>query len=102
MTVSPGEDPIRLSHQAHIFVTGMVQGIGYRFFVTRLSASLGLSGWVKNLPSGQVEITVEGDRSQIESMVRDLKTGHPYASVKGVAVEWKPWTGEFREFRVEY
>ncbi len=91
-----------MSHQAHIVVTGMVQGIGYRFFVTRLAASLGLAGWVKNLPDGQVEITVEGDRSLIESMVRDLKTGHPYASVKGVTVEWGPWSGKYQGFRVEY
>ncbi len=91
-----------MSHQAHIVVSGMVQGIGYRFFVTRLAAALGLAGWVKNLPDGRVEITAEGDRSLIESMIRDLKTGHPYASVKAVAVEWKPWTGKDRDFRVTY
>ena len=86
--------------QAHILVTGMVQGIGYRFFVTRLAASIGLSGWVKNLPDGRVEITAEGDRSLIESMIRDLKTGHPYASVKAAAVRWEAWTGKFDGFRV--
>lgn len=91
-----------MSHQAHIVVSGMVQGVGYRFFVTRLAASLGLAGWVRNLPDGRVEITAEGDRSLIESMISDLKTGHPYASVRAVTVEWKHWTGDFREFRVEY
>ena len=91
-----------MSHQAHIVVSGMVQGVGYRFFVTRLAASLGLAGWVKNLPDGRVEITAEGDRSLIESMISDLRTGHPYASVNRVAVEWGPWSGRFRGFRVEY
>lgn len=89
-----------MSHQAHIVVSGMVQGIGYRFFVTRLAASLGLAGWVRNLPDGRVEITAEGDRSLIESMIRDLKTGHPYASVRAVTVEWKPWNGKAGDFRV--
>jgi acylphosphatase len=102
VTALPWTNHIPMSSQAHILVTGMVQGIGYRYFVKRLAASLGLPGWVKNLPSGQVEIAVEGDRSLIESMIRDLKTGHPYASVRQVAVEWGPWTGRWKEFRVAY
>jgi acylphosphatase len=93
------ESPMNV--QAHILVTGLVQGIGYRYFVARLGCSLGLGGWVRNLPTGQVEITAEGDRSLIESMIGDLKTGHAYASVKAVAVDWGPWTGRFREFRME-
>ena len=47
--------------QAHVFYSGIVQGVGFRFFVHHTAAALGLSGWVRNLRDGRVEILVEGN-----------------------------------------
>jgi acylphosphatase len=88
--------------QSHIIVSGMVQGIGYRHFVWRYARSLQLVGWVKNLPSGEVEILVEGQRGLIETFIKELWTGNPYASVRNVQAVWKPWSGRFRGFDVTY
>jgi len=86
--------------QAHILVSGMVQGIGYRFFVFRHARSLQLSGWVKNLPSGEVEICAEGQRGMIESLILDLWTGNPYATVRNVEVAWRVISGRFKGFDI--
>ena len=90
------------SVRAHILVSGMVQGVGYRYFVLRTATHLGLTGWVKNLPSGEVEIVAEGPKGLVESFSRDLRTGNPYASVRRVEVAWEPFTGRTKGFEIVY
>jgi len=86
--------------QAHIIVSGMVQGVGYRYFVFRHARSLHLGGWVKNLATGEVEICAEGQRGIIETFIRDLWTGNPYAAVRNVDVAWTEFSGRFTDFNV--
>ena len=88
--------------QAHIVVSGLVQGVGFRFFVSRLACGYGLTGWVKNLPAGQVEIEFEGQRGIIETALAELKTGHSYARVRDVHVDWHPYSGKYAGFDVRY
>ncbi|MBN1780495.1 acylphosphatase [bacterium] len=88
--------------QAHIIVTGVVQGVGYRFFVQRHARHLGLKGWVKNLPTGGVEITVEGGKPRIEILIKSLRTGNPYATVRNIQVNWRPWQGRFTGFDITF
>jgi acylphosphatase len=86
--------------QAHVLVSGMVQGVGYRYFVCRLAAGLGLRGWVRNIAHGEVEILVQGSKAAIESLVRDLWVGNPSASVRNVTVEWSPVSENFGGFHI--
>jgi acylphosphatase len=88
--------------QAHIVVSGMVQGVGYRFFTSRLARQMGLTGWVKNLSGGQVEICIEGPRGLIESFIKDLKTGNAHARVQDVHVEWHPFSDRYKTFDVTF
>lgn len=74
---------------AHLLVHGRVQGIGYRFFTQDLASRLGLAGWVRNLPDGNVEAFVEGPRQAIETFVEELKKGPPMARVESIAVDWQ-------------
>ena len=83
-------------------VKGLVQGVGFRYFVLRLANSYGLKGVVRNLPDGRVEIEVEGDRGLVESFIQDVKTGHPYADVRDVQIEWLPFEGKFPTFEITY
>jgi len=55
--------------RARIRVTGVVQGVGYRFFVRNVAASLGLAGEVRNLSDGSVEVVAEGDRSLVGALI---------------------------------
>ncbi len=73
---------------AHIIVTGLVQGVGYRYFVSRQAVALGLRGYVRNLMDGSVEVVAEGDRGLIVELVGSLKTGTRSSSVGAVVLEW--------------
>ena len=79
-------------------VTGRVQGVGFRYFVARAARGLGLSGYVRNLPDGTVELAVAGDRAALESLAALLEKGPPGAIVKSVELDWSrrpEVTGEF-------
>ena len=86
---------------AEIFVSGMVQGVGYRFFTQRAAEELQLSGWVRNLSDGRVQAEVEGPRLRIEELLLRLRVGPRLSSVTGVAVAWKTASGAARGFLVQ-
>ena len=85
-----------------VLVSGLVQGVGFRYFVLRLANSYGLTGTVRNLPDGRVEIVAEGDRGLIESFLQEVKTGHPYASVRDMTIEWLPFQGKFQRLEITF
>jgi acylphosphatase len=65
-------------------VSGRVQGVGFRFFAQEAAAHEGLSGWVRNLDDGRVEMLVEGDREAVERFERKIRRGPPGARVEDV------------------
>lgn len=86
--------------RAHIYVSGLVQGVFFRANAASKAQSLDLSGWVKNLPDGRVELTVEGDKEQVNQMIEWCKIGPPAAEVQDVEVETQLYTGQFGSFAV--
>lgn len=84
----------------HIIVQGMVQGVGFRYFVWREATKLNLSGYVRNMYNGDVEIEAEGDRSLVEEFVKVVKVGPRYAFVKDLKIEWKDFQERYRGFEV--
>jgi acylphosphatase len=81
-------------------VRGRVQGVGYRFFVVRSAAELGLVGWVTNLADGAVRCVVEGDPLALEAFADRLREGPAAALVDDVLTAWPPATGEFTSFSI--
>ena len=77
-----------MTSRARIVVTGLVQGIGYRYFAHTHGRMLGLSGFARNLIDGSVEIEAQGERSQIERFVGELRAGPSGAVVSDVSVDW--------------
>lgn len=75
--------PIR----THVFISGVVQGVGYRFSTQDMALLLNLNGWVRNLRDGCVEAVFEGSPDRIEEMIRWCHQGPPAAIVKQVTVE---------------
>ena len=73
---------------ATIIVKGRVQGVFYRHSTREHANLLGLSGWVRNLPDGTVEIEARGSRRIIDKLVQWCHTGPPGARVEGVVVNW--------------
>ena len=87
---------------AEIVIQGRVQGVGYRAYVERKAAQLGLAGYVMNLKDGRVRVRVEGARDGIEELARDLEKGPPLARVEQIELAWRPPSGRFHGFSVRY
>ena len=87
---------------AKITVHGLVQGVGFRWFVEREANKLNLNGYVKNLPNGDVETEVEGDKGLIEELIKMLKIGNQTSHVTGVNVEWQEFTNKYSSFNITF
>lgn len=85
---------------ARLVVRGTVQGIFFRQFVKGHADKLRLTGFVRNLEDGDVEIIVEGEGEQIERLVRFVEKGPEHSQIRAVNVEERKWSGEFKEFKV--
>ncbi len=67
--------------QLHVRISGRVQGVGFRWFVREEARRFGLSGWVTNLSSGEVEVAAGGQTSSLERLRRALEVGPTGAGV---------------------
>jgi acylphosphatase len=68
--------------ELHVKVTGVVQGVGFRWFVRERARRLGLDGWVRNLPDGSVEVLAEGEAEQLDLLRGELRRGPDGAAVE--------------------
>lgn len=88
---------------AYIRVSGVVQGVGFRYFTQRTAMKLVLSGWVKNRYDGDVEMEVEGEKELIEKLILALKIGPPAAHVRDIQVQWQEKSNnEYDGFQVTF
>lgn len=85
--------------RVHLYISGIVQGVGYRYFAARQASMYGLNGFAKNLIDGRVEVTAEGDRSLLEKFIKDLRRGPISAHVTDIRIEWEKPAFEFEGFR---
>lgn len=83
-------------------VYGHVQGVFFRNFVSERAKELRLTGYVRNLPQGTVEVNAEGERKQLERLISHLKAGPPTAKVEKVVTNWSEYTGSYSAFRIRY
>lgn len=88
--------------RARIELLGKVQGVGFRFFAEGMAIRYRLDGYVRNTPSGGVEVVAEGDEDAIAKFIEELKKGPPGARVQGARVIWGEAKGDLRGFRVVY
>ena len=79
---------------------GRVQGVNYRAFTQHHAVRLGISGCVRNLRDGSVQVDAEGDRIRLEQLLDILRKGPPGARVDGVETAWVEYTGQHRDFTV--
>ncbi|MEJ5224815.1 MAG: acylphosphatase [Anaerolineales bacterium] len=86
--------------RAHVWVTGRVQGVGFRAFVQQSAAYIGVTGWVRNVGWNTVEAVAEGTPEQVTQFVTAVKTGPRASRVDESRIEWETPTGEFRSFEI--
>jgi acylphosphatase len=81
-------------------VRGIVQGVGFRWFVVRTGKELGLTGWAANERDGSVSVVAEGDSAALDELEQRLRDGPPAAYVRSVDAVRMPGTGEFGSFSI--
>ncbi len=93
-------DPTHEVARLHLTVRGRVQGVGFRAFVQASGASLGLTGWVRNVGYDQVETIAEGKRVLLEEFIMKVRQGPRGSLVDDSKLDWESPTGEFSSFNV--
>jgi acylphosphatase len=83
------------------FVSGDVQGVGFRFFAQRVAARHQVTGYVRNLADGRVEAYAEGMAESVEGFKHDISAGPQYARVERVEETAHEPTGHYPSFRIE-
>jgi acylphosphatase len=88
--------------ELHAWVSGWVQGVGFRDFVIRKALSLGLRGYTRNDSSGDVEVLAQGKRAALEQLLYLLRRGPSAAKVSDVRVQWGQPTEYFSGFHIRW
>lgn len=90
-----------MKKRLHLYYSGNVQGIGFRYTVRDIASGLKICGWVKNLRDGRVEVLAEEGEDVLNDFLRQVKERFP-RYIRGIALEWLPANGEFRDFKVAF
>ncbi len=86
----------------HLYISGRVQGVGYRAYFMKHARKLGLKGWVKNRVDGRVEAVIDGDKDQLKMMVEYARKGPGWARVEQVVEQNEEFQGEYNDFRIKH
>lgn len=87
--------------QKHIFISGKVQGVGFRAFIRREAAVLNLKGWAKNLIDGRVEVVIQGDKNKVSQMIEKLESGPSFARVDNLKINEEELE-EYSDFKIKF
>lgn len=88
--------------RVHGYVSGRVQGVGFRYFVQDLAVQSDLTGWVRNLPDGRVEFMAEGPKGLLDDFVKAVNRGPRTGYVAGINIDWDKFQGEYDSFRIRF
>jgi acylphosphatase len=85
-----------------LIIEGRVQGVFYRAYTQKEAQNYQITGYVRNLPNGDVEVIAEGEEKAIKKLIEWCSKGPSYAYVKKVNVKWEEYIGEFNHFSISY
>jgi len=87
--------------RAHLFVSGRVQGVGFRYSTVGAARTIGgLSGWVRNLDDGRVEVLAQGPRDAVDQLIAWCRRGPPSARVDALEQSWEAADGALPPFEI--
>ncbi|MBI4432960.1 MAG: acylphosphatase [Candidatus Omnitrophica bacterium] len=89
-------------YRIHVFYSGHVQGVGFRFTAEHFALDLGLGGWVRNLPDRRVELVCEGPKEDLEEILSRIQHSALGRHITKADCEWGPAMHEFQDFSIEY
>lgn len=86
--------------RAHLLISGIVQGVGYRWSCRRAAQGIGATGWVRNLADGRVEAVAQGTREQVELLIKWCYRGPEEAHVSDIAIAYEEAAETFQDFGI--
>ncbi len=91
-----------MKKQLHVFWSGRVQGVGFRYTAESAALELGVKGWVRNLPDGRVEAIVEGTEKVLRRFLEEIAAGSMKRYIENVKTTWENDSGSFDDFQIRY
>jgi len=88
------------AQQLHALISGRVQGVGFRYFVKQSVGEKPITGWVRNLFDGRVEVLAEGGKEDLNYLLRKLNEGPGVGYVEDIREHWGTASGQFDDFQV--
>lgn len=86
----------------HANFSGTVQGVGFRFTVRRIAEQYEVTGFVKNISNGRVEVVTEGGREVVKSFIDAICNSSLRDYIRNEEKEWQPATGEYKGFEIRF
>lgn len=86
----------------HVFYAGHVQGVGFRYTVKSLVLGFEITGLVRNLPDGRVELLAEGQQTELEAFQQAIREAGLAQFIRNEEAVWSEATGEFRSFDIAH
>ncbi len=96
-----GDDILKSKVRAHVFITGRVQGVFFRYKTRNEAKKHDVTGWVRNLSDGRVEAVFEGNKEDVGKLIDFAGKGPSGAKVLDLNVKWQDYSGKFNDFEVE-
>ncbi len=96
--MTENQKPVR----KHLYISGRVQGVGFRAYTRRKASQEGVTGWVRNLADGRVEVVLSGARENVGLVINSLRSGPSLARVEDIKIEDEEYQGDFTHFSVKY
>ncbi len=84
--------------RAQVFYLGRVQGVGFRFTVREIANRFTVTGYVKNLPDGRVELVAEGEEDEVKEFLRTIGQSELSPMIQNETIDWSEATGKFDRF----
>jgi acylphosphatase len=86
----------------HAFFSGRVQGVGFRYTAQRIAEDFPVTGFVRNLQDGRVELLIEGEEKDLENFLQKIRKSFLTRYIDGVETRWLESSGEFQDFGITY
>jgi acylphosphatase len=88
--------------RAQVFYSGRVQGVGFRYTVRELACGYEVTGFVRNLHDGRVELVAEGGQDEVQSFLEAIRASELGGYIRQAVENWSEATGEFKRFEIRF